>query len=109
MGYCSKGLEHSNTDRIERFLIGSISSSLKVPFSNICYRLQLLAEGIYALNRCRGEYTCEYHVKGGMGWSYAPIDSTSSHLRRMIKNLVTDVMESLDTKPVADTIHSLFT
>ena len=48
-------------------------------------------------------------MKGGMGWSYAPIDSASSHPRRMIKNLVTDVMESLDTKPVADTIHSLFT
>ena len=55
MGYCSKGLEHSNTDRIERFVIEAISSSLKVPFSNICYRLQLLAEGIHALNRNRGD------------------------------------------------------
>ena len=55
MGYCSKGIGNSNTDRIERFVIGAISSSLKVPFSNICYRLQLLAEGIHALNRCRGD------------------------------------------------------
>ena len=55
MEQCSKALGNSNTDRIERFLIGAISSSLKVPFSNICYRLQLLAEGIYALNRCRGD------------------------------------------------------
>ena len=31
MGYCSKGLGNSNTDRIERFVIGSTSSSLKVP------------------------------------------------------------------------------
>ena len=45
----------------------------------------------------------------GMGWSYAPTESASSHPRRMIKNLVTDAMESLDAKPVADTIHSLFT
>ena len=45
----------------------------------------------------------------GMGWSYAPIDSTSSHPRRIIKILVADVMESLDTKPIADTIHSLST
>ena len=55
MGYCNKGLGRSNTDRIERFVIGAISSSLKVPFTNICYRLQLLAEGIHALNRNRGD------------------------------------------------------
>ena len=55
MGYCSKGLWRSNTDRIERFQIEATSSSLKVPFSNIRYRLQLLAEGIYALNRYRGD------------------------------------------------------
>ena len=55
MEQCSKGPGNSNTDRIERFVIGSISSSLKVPFSDICYRLQLLAEGIRALNRCRGD------------------------------------------------------
>ena len=55
MGYCSKGLGNSNTDRIERFQIEATSSSLKVPFSNICYRLQLLEEGIYVLNRCRGD------------------------------------------------------
>ena len=45
----------------------------------------------------------------GMGWSYAPTESTSSHPRRMIMILVADVMESLDAKPIADTIHSLFT
>ena len=55
MEQCSKALGNSNTDRIERFLIEAISSSLKVPFSNICYRLQLLAEGIRALNRYRGD------------------------------------------------------
>ena len=55
MGYCNKGLEHSNTDRIERFVIGAISSSLKVPFSNIRYRLQLLAEETRALYRYRGD------------------------------------------------------
>ena len=55
MGYCSKGIEHSNTNRIERFVIGAISSSLKEPFSNIRYRLQLLAEGIYVLYRYRGD------------------------------------------------------
>ena len=55
MEQCSKGLKHSNTDRIERFQIEATSSSLKVPFSNICYRLQLLAEGIHALNRNRGD------------------------------------------------------
>ena len=57
----------------------------------------------------RWEYTREYHVIRGMGWLYAPIDSASSHPRRMLLILVTDVMESLDTKPAADTIHSLFT
>ena len=45
----------------------------------------------------------------GIGWSYAPMESASSHPRRMIKNLVTDAMESLDAKPIADTIHSLST
>ena len=55
MGYCNKGLEHSNTNRIERFVIGAISSSLKVPFSSICYRLQLLAEGKRELYRYRGD------------------------------------------------------
>ena len=55
MGYCSKGIGRSNTDRIERFVIGAISSSLKVPFSNICYRLQLLAEGKRELYRYRGD------------------------------------------------------
>ena len=42
-----------------------------------------------------------------MGWSYAPTESASSHPRRMIMILVTDVMESLDTEPIADTFHSL--
>ena len=111
MGYCSKGIGNSNTDRIERFVIGSISSSLKVPLSNIRYRLQLLAEGIHALNRNRGDEST--HASSmrlrGIGWSYAPTESTSSHPRRMIMILVTDVMESLDTEPVADTIHSLST
>ena len=55
MGYCSKGIGNSNTDRIERFVIGAISSSLKVPFANICYRLQLLAEGKRELYRYRGD------------------------------------------------------
>ena len=55
MGYCSKGLGNSNTDRIERFLIGATSSSLKVPFTNIRYRLQLLAEGKRELYRYRGD------------------------------------------------------
>ena len=55
MGYCSKGLGNFNTDRIERFLIEATSSSLKVPFSNICYRLQLLAEGKRELYRYRGD------------------------------------------------------
>ena len=55
MGYCSKGIGNSNTNRIERFLIGATSSSLKVPFSNICYRLQLLAEGKRELYRYRGD------------------------------------------------------
>ena len=55
IGYCNQGLEHSNTDRIERFLIEAISSSLKVPFTNICYRLQLLAEEMHAMNWCRGD------------------------------------------------------
>ena len=55
MGYCSKGIGRSNTDRIERFLIEAISSSLKVPFSSICYRLQLLAEGKRELYRYRGD------------------------------------------------------
>ena len=55
MGYCSKGLGNSNTDRIERFVIGAISSSLKVPFSNIRYRLQLLVEGKRELYRYRGD------------------------------------------------------
>ena len=50
-----KGLEHSNTNRIERFVIGAISSSLKEPFSNIRYRLQLLAEGKRELYRYRGD------------------------------------------------------
>ena len=45
----------------------------------------------------------------GMGWLYAPTESTSSHPRRMIMFLVTDAMESLDAKPIADTIHPLFT
>ena len=45
----------------------------------------------------------------GMGGLYAPTESTSSHPRRMIKNLVADVMESLDAKPVAYTTHSLST
>ena len=45
----------------------------------------------------------------GMGWLYAPTESTSSHPRRMIILLVTDAMESLDTTPVADTTHSLST
>ena len=54
MGYCNKGLEHSNTNRIERFLIGAISSSLKEPFTNICYRFQLLAEGKRELYRYWG-------------------------------------------------------
>ena len=31
MGYCNQGPGHSNTDRIERFLIEATSSSLKVP------------------------------------------------------------------------------
>ena len=64
--------------------------------------------GIVSIPR-RREYTREYHVIRGIKWSYAPTESTSSHPRRMIKNLVTDAMESLDTEPVADTIHSLFT
>ena len=55
MGYCSKGIGNSNTNRIERFVIGSISSSLKVAFSNICYRLQLLAEETWELYRYRGD------------------------------------------------------
>ena len=55
MGYCSKGLEHSNTDRIERFVIRATSSSLKVPFSSIRYRLQLLAEETRELYRYRGD------------------------------------------------------
>ena len=55
MGYCSKGIGNSNTNRIERFVIGAISSSLKVPFSNICYRLQLLAEETRELYRYRGD------------------------------------------------------
>ena len=55
MGYCSKGLERSNTDRIERFQIEATSSSLKVPFSSIRYRLQLLAEGKRELYRYRGD------------------------------------------------------
>ena len=38
MGYCSKGLERSNTDRIERFQIEATSSSLKVfPIYAIVY------------------------------------------------------------------------
>jgi len=44
-----------------------------------------------------------------MGWSYAPTESASSRSRRVILILVTDVMESLDAKPIADTIHSLST
>ena len=55
MGYCSKGPGHSNTDRIERFQIEATSSSLKVPFSSIRYRLQLLAEGKRELYRYRGD------------------------------------------------------
>ena len=55
MGYCSKGIGRSNTNRIERFQIEATSSSLKVPFSNICYRLQLLAEETRALYRYRGD------------------------------------------------------
>ena len=55
MGCCSKGLERSNTNRIERFVIGATSSSLKELFTNICYRLQLLAEETRALNRYRGD------------------------------------------------------
>ena len=109
MGYCNKGLEHSNTDRIERFVIGATSSSLKEPFPNIRYRLQLLAEETRALYRYRGDEST--HASSmrlrGIGWSYAPTESTSSHPRRMIMILVTDAMESLDAKPVADTTHSL--
>ena len=55
MGYCNKGLGHSNTDRIERFVIEATSSSLKVLFANICYRLQLLAEETRELYRYRGD------------------------------------------------------
>ena len=55
MGYCSKGLGNSNTNRIERFQIEATSSSLKLPFSNICYRLQLLAEETRELYRYRGD------------------------------------------------------
>ena len=55
MEYCSKGLGNSNTDRIERFQIEATSSSLKVPFTNICYRLQLLAEETWELYRYRGD------------------------------------------------------
>ena len=76
----------------------------------MCYRLQLLAEETRELYRYRGdESTREYHVIRGMEWSYAPTESTSSHPRRMIMILVTDVMESLDTEPIADTFHSLST
>ena len=55
MEQCSKGLERSNTNRIERFQIEATSSSLKVPFSNIRYRLQLLAEETRELYRYRGD------------------------------------------------------
>ena len=55
MGYCSKGPGRSNTNRIERFVIEATSSSLKVPISNICYRLQLLAEETRELYRYRGD------------------------------------------------------
>ena len=55
MGYCSKGPGCSNTNRIERFQIEATSSSLKVPFSSMCYRLQLLAEGKRELYRYRGD------------------------------------------------------
>ena len=55
MEQCSKGLGNSNTDRIERFVIGATSSSLKEPFSNIRYRLQLLAEETRELYRYRGD------------------------------------------------------
>ena len=55
MEQCSKGPGHSNTNRIERFVIEAISSSLKVPFSNIRYRLQLLAEETRELYRYRGD------------------------------------------------------
>ena len=55
MGYCSKGLGRSNTDRIERFVIEATTSSLKVPSSNTRYRLQLLTEGKRELYRYRGD------------------------------------------------------
>ena len=55
MEQCSKGPGCSNTNRIERFQIEATSSSLKVPFSNICYRLQLLAEETWELYRYRGD------------------------------------------------------
>ena len=55
MEQCSKWPGNSNTDRIEWFVIEAISSSLKVPFSNIRYRLQLLVEGKRELYRYRGD------------------------------------------------------
>ena len=55
MEQCSKGPGCSNTNRIERFQIEATSSSLKVPFSNIRYRLQLLAEETRELYRYRGD------------------------------------------------------
>ena len=55
MGYCNKGPGRSNTNRIERFQIEATSSSFKVPFSNIRYRLQLLAKETRELYRYRGD------------------------------------------------------
>ena len=69
MGYCSKGIGRSNTNRIERFQIEATSSSLKVPFSNIRYRLQLLEEGIYVLNRCRGDESAHASIMRQGEWS----------------------------------------
>ena len=111
MGYCSKGLEHSNTDRIERFLIAKRHH----PRWKYHFPIYVIVYSYWQKGYTHWIETEEMRVhtrvscERGIGWSYAPTESASSHPRRMIKNLVTDAMESLDAKPIADTIHSLST
>ena len=111
MGYCSKGLGNSNTDRIERFLIAKRHH----PRWKYHFPIYVIVYSYWQKGYTHWIETEEMRVhtrvscERGIGWSYAPTESASSHPRRMIMILVIDAMESLDTKPAADTVHSLFT
>ena len=111
MGCCSKGIGNSNTDRIERFLIAKRHHPRwKYRFPTyVIVRSYWQKRHMYWIDAEEMRVHTRVACERGMEWSYAPTESTSSHPRRMIMILVTDAMESLDTEPIAETIHSLFT